>query len=64
MFEVNRAGEIVWSFVNHTGEVDGKPLGGVVGGSFRFPPGSLTFIDDPSATAGTEPAVAKPLPRG
>jgi hypothetical protein len=60
VFEVNRAGDIVWSFVNHIGEVDGKPLGGVVGGSFRFPPGSLTFVDDVSATAGTEPEAPTP----
>ena len=51
VFEVNRNGEIVWTWVNHIGEEDGKPIGGVVGGSYRYPPGSLPFIEqsDPSA---------------
>ena len=59
MFEVTREAEprIVWSWVNHIGEAGGKPMGGVVGGSFRFPPGALRFVDE-RAVAGDSPAAA------
>ena len=56
VFEINRAGDIVWSWVNHIGEQDGKPIGGVVGGSHRYPPGSLPFVDE-RTVAGETPQV-------
>lgn len=61
VFEVNRAGEIVWSWVNHVGEQDGKPIGGVGGPSHRYPPGSLPFVEQASPSADLEGAT---LPRG
>ena len=55
VFEVNRAGEIVWSWVNHVGEQDGKPIGGVVGGTSRSPPGrACGGANDPASS--TRPA--------
>jgi Arylsulfotransferase (ASST) len=56
VFEVTRDVEprIVWSWVNHVSEIGGKPTGGVVGGSYRFPPGTLPFIDE-RAVAGESP---------
>ena len=53
VFEVTRKTrpKIVWSWVNRIGETDGKPIGGVVGGSHRFAPGSLPFVDE-RAVAG------------
>lgn len=61
VFEVNRAGEIVWSWVNHIGEQGGKPVGGVVGPSHRYPPGSLPFVERAGAPAGLDQTT---LPRG
>jgi hypothetical protein len=58
VFEVNRAGDIVWSWVNHVGEQDGKPIGGVVGGSHRYPPGSLPFVEQAVPSAGLEGATS------
>ena len=57
VFEVNRAGEIVWSWVNHVGEKDGKPMGGVVGGSHRYTPDELPFLG-PDAVADNVPPTA------
>ena len=56
VFEIDRAGEIIWSWVNHIGEANGKPTGGVVGGSHRYAPGSLPFVDE-RTVAGETPQV-------
>jgi hypothetical protein len=46
---------IVWSYVNHIGEQDGRPLGGVIGGAHRYAPGELSFVADTEIVTPAEP---------
>jgi hypothetical protein len=62
LFEVSRNGRIVWSWVNHVGEADGKPVGGVVGGAHRFAPGTLPFVDERAVAGESPPAAPRPTP--